>query len=291
MNRRRSPWWSRLLQTLWRRKWHAALLLLASTAWYGYETQVARADRAWMGTPENTVSDLTHLSAHVLKNPGFMLAYSEWKAAPLWVTYRLFDPGRNGYRVGKRPPFEKDPRVLRQASNRDYVHSGYTRGHMAPNYAIARLYGPEAQKATFLMSNITPQRYNLNNRWWQRLESAAIDHFVHHFREVWVVTGPIWDDTPNYLKDSPVDIPDAFYKIFIGIDFKGAPHSLAFIAPQQLRGTEPLSRYLTTIDEVERRTGLDFFWELEDGREARLESRNDPNAFQLRKVDRLPPRY
>jgi len=269
-----------------------ALLLAAGggLGWYAYEVQVARPQMAWMGVPQETRSDLTHLTAHVLRNPGFMLSYSEWKGAPLWVTYRLFRP-QKPHRVGKRPPFRPDWRTLRHITPDDYTGSGYDRGHMAPNYAIALLYGRRAQEATFLMSNIAPQRHRLNARWWQRLEEVAIDHFTRYFRSVWVVTGPVWDDSPRYLKGARIDIPDAFYKIFVGIDFAGRPHALAFLVPQTVRGFEPLSRYLTTIDVIERKTGLDFFWLLPDEVEARLEREVDKGAFHLNRVDRLPPRY
>ncbi len=270
-----------------------AVLLLAlgiSSGWYAHEVYVARPPMAWMGVPQDTRRDLTHLTAHVLRNPGFMLSYSEWKGAPLWVTYRLFRP-KKPHRVGRRPPFRPDWRTLRHVTPDAYTGSGYDRGHMAPNYAIARLYGRRAQQATFLMSNIAPQRHRLNAKWWQRLEEAAIDHFTRHFREVWVVTGPVWNAKPHYLKRARIDVPDAFYKIFVGIDVAGRPHALAFMVPQTVRGFEPLSRYVTTIDTIEKRTGLDFFWRLPDNQEARLEREVAVGAFHLRAVDRLPARY
>lgn len=269
----------------------AGVLALLGLGWYGHEMYVERPKMAWQGVPRSTQNDLTHLSAHILRNPGFMLDYSEWKAAPLWVTYRLFDPKGKGHRVDKRPHFEADWRTLRHITPDDYRHSDYDRGHMAPNYAIAKLYGRAAQKATFLMSNITPQHPRLNQKLWQRMEQAAMDHFVKLFKEVWVVTGPIWDDKPHYMKTAWIDVPDAFYKIFIGIDEVGRPFSLAFIVPQKVRGFEPLSKFVVSIDEVEKRTGLDFFWRLPDAEEARLEAHSNPRRFQLYKVDRTKPRY
>ncbi len=291
MARRKPRGKTTLMGTLRQRLIALALAALVGGGWYAHEVHVARPAMSWQGVPQSTAGGLTHLSAHVLRNPGFMLAYSEWKAAPLWVTYRLFDPRGRSHRVGKRPPFQPDWRTLRHITPDDYRRSGYDRGHMAPNYAIAKLYGREAQQATFLMSNITPQRSRLNQKLWQRIEQAAMDHFVKLFREVWVVTGPIWDDKPHYMKTAWIDVPDAFYKIFIGIDRAGQPHPLAFIVPQSVRGYEPLSRFVVSIDEVERRTGLDFFWQLPDERESALERQSRPQAFRLRAVDRRPPRY
>lgn len=280
-----------LIGTLKQRLAILALAGVLGIGWYAHEVYVARPAMSWQGVPQSTAGGLTHWSAHVLRNPGFMLAYSEWKAAPLWVVYRIYDPKGRGYRVGKRPPFRPDWRTLRHVTPDDYRGSGYDRGHMAPNYAIAKLYGRKAQTATFLMSNITPQRKRLNQKLWQRIEEAAMGHFVKLFREVWVVTGPIWDDKPHYMKTAWIDVPDAFYKIFIGIDRAGSPHPLAFIVPQSVRGYEPLSRFVVSIDEVERRTGLDFFWRLPDMQETRLEQASQPLAFKLYQVDRRKPRY
>ena len=41
---------------------------------------------------------------------------------------------------------------------------------------------------------------------------------------------------------------------------------------QEAQHKEPLTESLTSIDEIETSTKLDFFWELEDGAEDRLEA-------------------
>jgi endonuclease G len=61
--------------------------------------------------------------------------------------------------------------------------------------------------------------------------------------------------------------------------------------PQDVCGTEPLSRYLTTVDEVERRTGLDFFPALPDQKEAALERDASTRGWRLERYDARPPRY
>ena len=69
-----------------------------------------------------------------------------------------------------------------------------------------------------------------------------------------------------------VEIPDAFYKVYAGIDAAGAPHLLAFLIPQTVRGNETPEQFLTTVDRIEALIGFDFFHELDDSLEKRLES-------------------
>ena len=146
-------------------------------------------------------------NATIIENTGFTIGYSDQRMNPLWVAYKVFpvnDPVSD-----KRPSkFKIDRRTEARISHNDYTHSGYDRGHMAPNYAIATRYGREAQLQTFLMSNICPQTPQLNRQIWKRLEQRI----AKDMEEVWVVTGPIFDDDIEKLV-SGVEIPDAFYKI------------------------------------------------------------------------------
>ncbi|MBF0219477.1 MAG: DNA/RNA non-specific endonuclease [Gammaproteobacteria bacterium] len=270
------------------------LLLLLVAGWFGYG-QLGGDQHIYAGQPLETALPW-YLRSRVLHNIGYSVGYSEWRANPLWVSYRL---GRDleSEKVGKRPDFRSDWRSLAGVSGDDYSQSGYDRGHLAPNYAIARFYGKRAQAETFLLTNIVPQRGNLNRKLWQRLEQVETDHFLPLFGEVWVMTGPIFANESKTLKNDlfaiDVDIPESFYKIYLrpALD---KPEGLAVLAirmPQQVRGSEPLDRYVTTVDAIEAATWLDFFSELSDDLEAILESSSDSNAWQLKKVARQAARY
>jgi len=133
---------------------------------------------------------------------------------------------------------------------------------MAPNYAIATRYGREAQLQTFLMSNICPQTPKLNRQIWKRLEQRI----AKDMGEVWVVTGPIFDDNIEKLA-SGVEIPDAFYKIIAD----NSPSFKAYIIPQDVAGSEKIEQFVVSVDSIESVTHIDFFWELDDVLEDSLE--------------------
>lgn len=269
------------------------LFFLLAAASYGYEVLHARRMMSYLGLPEAQRWQPATWT-RVLRNTGFLVGYSDLRGNPLWVIYRLH-PIAAGAPFYKRPQqFERDWRALNSVSHNDYSGSGYSRGHMAPNYAISRLYGAEAQADTFLMTNITPQRHRLNQKLWQRLEEVEIDIFTAREGELWVITGPIFDQHIARLSSTArVEIPDAFYKIYAvpPHDAKDAPRLLAFIMPQEVHGDEPLDQYVVSVDEIEARTGFDFFPQLDRATAKRIESVTAPPAWRLGEVANLPARY
>ena len=91
----------------------------------------------------------------VLTNSGYLVGYCEAHRNPAWVGFSI-----SSITIGstaKRPSkFLTDTRTASPVAHGDYTGTGYDRGHMAPNYAIGTRYGHEAQRETFLMSNIVP---------------------------------------------------------------------------------------------------------------------------------------
>ena len=202
---------------------------------------------------------------------GYSVGYDERRHNPAWVAYYV-PPGQT-HQNGDRPEkFEIDYATSSKTRHEDYTNSGYDRGHMAPNYAIATRYGDQAQAETFLMSNVVPQRPDLNRGPWRELEMdvAGPGGFANRLGGVWVITGPMYDAQRAALK-SGVEIPDAFYKIVVD-ELAGTPRALAFIMPQDAPLKAKPERYLTSIDEIERQTGLDFLTQLDDTLEERIES-------------------
>ena len=193
----------------------------------------------------------------VLTNTGYLVGYCEAKKDPAWVCYRLFSP--HSQHAPPRPKeFMPDDRTHVRVLPADYSRSGFDRGHMAPNHAIAICFGAQAQEETFLMSNVIPQRPHLNREVWERLEKDELDRFAQRFGQVWVVDGPVFGK--DQLRGGET-VPSACYKIIIEED-QGKPQVLAFEMPQDVAGTEPEGQFLTTVDKIEHETGLNFFAEL-----------------------------
>jgi len=191
---------------------------------------------------------------------GYSIGYDEARGNPAWVAYHLV--GGPKFDSGDRPGFHTDKETIAAVSRGDYTHSGYDRGHMAPNYAIVTRYGEEAQKQTFLMSNIIPQTPELNQRTWRMLEEdvAGSGGIAERVGEVWVLTGPIYDSRSESL-NGKVDVPSHCYKIILD-EHDGGYRALAFLFPQEPGDDAQPEDFLTTVDAIEQKVGLDFFPDL-----------------------------
>lgn len=217
----------------------------------------------------------------ILQNQGFIIAYDQKRLNPAWVAYNLFEVSPDTVSPKRPSSFREDERLRIQVSHRDYSHSGYDRGHMAPNYAIATRYGRQAQLQTFLMSNIAPQKHTLNAGIWEKLEKKIANDYANNLTEVWVFVGPIYEKNKpiRYLKRRKIQIPDAFFMIVID-EFKGQPRTLAFIMPQNVSAKEKsVQKFLVSIDQIETKTGFDFLSELEDNFENALEAKTEKEIW------------
>ena len=198
----------------------------------------------------------------ILKNTGYESAYDETFRNPAWVAYHLSGP------VGTTAPrssgYPTDPRSTAGVTATDYPPS-YDHGHMAPNEAIAVFFSDAAQAETFLMTNMVPQKPGLNRGPWKALETLEYSKWEQEFHDVWVIDSPVYttaDGQPinpsNRYGAKQVCIPVACFKVIWVKDAAGNLNTLAFIMPQDPGTGHKPKEYLTSIREIERRTGLNF---------------------------------
>ena len=266
----------RLVENAFERQKNVTALDIAWDLWHLYYAdsatgRIATGDQALVygGAPRPSTG-ANAPSFRVLTNQGYAVGYSDALANPVWAAYRVRDLARLPTPAARPEKFEVDRRTAARVAPDDYANSGYDRGHMAPNYAIATRYGTAAQRETFLMSNITPQLHALNAGLWKELEQKIATSYPARYEEVWVLTGPVFDATPKKLRGG-VAVPEAFFLIVID-ENEGKLRTLAFLVPQAVPTSADPERYLTSIDEIQRRTGLNFLSELDDAAEKQVEA-------------------
>lgn len=117
------------------------------------------------------------------------------------------------------------------------------------------------------MSNMSPQAPSLNRGKWKSLEEQ-VRKWAKTKGEIYVVTGPVFKDNLGTIGEG-VTIPGYYYKVIY--DPK-AERMFAAVMPNR-KIAEDISYFAVSVDSVEALTGLDFFADLPDELENRIEAK------------------
>lgn len=233
--------------------------------------------------PENNGKNLvfdflpTSTTNQIVVHNNYTLSYNEKYEQAEWVAYELkkSELKRNNF---KRPYFIDDPKVSTgSASWRNYRHSGYDRGHLCP--AGDRRFSKEAFDETFYTSNISPQVNEFNAGIWNTLEQKT-RYWAAKYDGIYVVTGGILTKNLETIGNEDVAVPEYFYKVLLD-DSRGQYKMIAFLMLAQ-DSQKPLYDFVVSVDEIEKMTGIDFFPNLSDNIENKLEKSSDYKDWSFR---------
>ena len=259
----------------------AAVILLLSI--YGYEQFLETEEQSvivnqGVKPKENTNEYFlpTSTTNQIVHHQNYSLSYSEEHEQAEWVAYELKESQLSSVNH-KRPYFEIDKAVKTGAANwRNYKKSGYDRGHLCP--AGDRRFSKEAHDETFLTSNISPQNHAFNAGVWNRLEQK-VRYWAKKNKGVFVITGGVLKNGLNNIGDENVSVPEQFYKVLLD-NTNGEIKILAFLLPHE-DSKLPLYKFVVSVDTIESLSGIDFFPQLEDNIEDKLEKSNSYKSWSF----------
>ena len=208
---------------------------------------------------------------------GFSLCFRNSYKDAEWVSYTLTQEKliKNARRTNK---FIEDKNISTgSAKLSDYKASGYDRGHLAPAADMA--WSEQSENESFLMSNMTPQVPQFNRGIWKELESQ-VRKYAQNLDFLIVATGPILEKQPeeySTIGQSKVCVPEYFYKVLLAKDKDGNWQSIGFIIPNE-KSEQDIFSYKVCVNEVEAKTGIDFFSALDNSIEEEVESQTE-NIF------------
>ncbi|CAL2089182.1 Endonuclease G [Tenacibaculum sp. 190524A02b] len=219
----------------------------------------------------------TSTTGAIVKHNGYQLSYSEAHEQAEWVAYSLSKKDII-YTKHKRPFFISDPKVrTKSASWKNYKRSGYDKGHLCP--AGDKRYSKKAHDETFYTSNISPQKHDFNAGIWNKLEQKT-RYWAKKYNHLYVVTGGVLKPNLKTIGKDRVSVPNQFYKILLDYT-KPEIKAIAFLLPHQ-ESNKPLYSFVVSIDYLEKLTGIDFFPELPDKLENKLEASTDYKNWSFR---------
>jgi len=219
----------------------------------------------------------TSTTNQIIRHKYYTLSYNEKYEQAEWVAYEL-TPNHIKRIDRKRPYFIYDKQVKTKSANyRNYKKSGYDKGHLVP--AGDMKFSGDAFNDTFYTSNISPQNHQFNAGVWNRLEQKT-RYWTQKYGNLYIITGGILKQGLKTIGDEHVAVPNQFYKIILDYD-KQHPKAIAFLMSNN-DSNKPLYKFVTSIDNIEKLTGINFFSALPDNIEKSLEAKSDYKGWSFR---------
>ena len=207
--------------------------------------------------------------SQIIQHVGYTASYNSFWLISNWVAYEL-TPQKAVGQV-KRPKIQCKPDPLvtgASAEHADYTNSGFCRGHLSP--AMDMKWSETAMNESFYMSNICPPTEGLNNGMWRRTEEHLHAMAVGG-STLYICSGPIVPKNPQRFGNNHVAVPTYYYKV-VCMKVNGHWYSIGFILPnEECMGS--MFDYAISVDEIESKTGIDFFFNLPDDVEDEMESK------------------
>lgn len=206
----------------------------------------------------------------------YSLEYDCTQKSSRWVafTFNSSTPDKDLGRVGD---FTEDPNIPTQYQTHDgdYTGSGYSRGHLTAS--SDRQYSAAANKQTFYMSNINPQIQNgFNGNIWAELEKKVQSwgKISNNQDTLYVARGGTIDNKSNIIKylktNNTIPVPKYFYMAILSLK-NGQYKAIGFWLEHKVYNNNNYATYALPIDELEQKTGIDFFRNLSDDIENEVE--------------------
>lgn len=236
---------------------------------------------------------IVHQSTDITSRPvNYSVAYDAGKQHSRWVAFR-FDATMNQKNVARkdysiRPQYPQDP-LCNATPTGDASFSGHDHGHLCAS--ADRLCSRVSNDQTFYMSNMSPQIGSFNQQYWtkyekfvQKLGGCTGDTNGYRWADtLYVVKGGTIDDGQTLgtvsVDKKRMPVPKYYFiallkvknKVYSSIAF-WVEHS-AYDAGKVLKNDlDEVMAHAISVDELERRTGIDFFCNLPGTLEHSVES-------------------
>jgi DNA/RNA endonuclease G (NUC1) len=201
--------------------------------------------------PINTATVPATMKPLALCSDNFAVLYSQTSKTPLVVVERLNAAQLQDAKGEERTnQFYPDPRIPKsgRAELSDYrsQHPAVDRGHQSP---AADAPNPNAMAQSFALSNMVPQDPTNNRKVWSKVESDVRKFAKRADGNVFVFTGPLFDQGHSTIGDNQVWVPTRLFKLVYDASSKRA---WAYVLPNAETRIEKPMDYETFV----KSTGL-----------------------------------
>ena len=240
-----------------------------NTNWYKYNTT----------NPDQKIVIHTYKNSNNKVVRTYAILFDRTKKAPLWDCTAFNNGAWPRNNVGRNDSWKYDPALETTWQNTGV--SGYSKGHLTASND--RQDNLDSNHQTFYYSNQAPQyQTGFNDGVWNTLEQNIQGASPEGRDTLYVVNGLLYED--NKTSDG-VPVPSHFYKCIMYCSFGAdgamtAARGTAFIYTNERQtASYNNSKFVTTIDAIEQRTGFDFFPNVPD--EFEIPAENGTNKYSI----------
>ena len=219
----------------------------------------------------------------------FCIEWNNTLRAQRWSAFR-WDRSNSVKKTTRSEAWAPDPLIPTtpidyRTYQSDYSGSGYTRGHIVGSED--RVNSVAANMQTFYYSNMQPQLYDFNTQGiWYELENRLRNTYNKDtFRDTLYVVKGGTIDYGNYTMVRKIPAPKYFFMALLrkrnNISLNGGYAAVAFWMKHEANTDTNFKNYAVSIDELEERTGIDFFCNLPDDIEKTVEQSYSSVVWKL----------
>lgn len=211
----------------------------------------------------------------------FSAEYDCTKKHTRWIAFTFYNE-TSAKNTSRTDAWADDPLipVAYRTYKDDYNKAGYTRGHLCASED--RVYSKEANKQTFYYSNMSPQIGNqFNGGIWLNMEAKVQSWGKEDsLRDTLYVVkgGTIDDDKILKYAGNGVAVPKYYFMAVLARK-NDQYKAMAFFVEHKAYSSYNVTDYAMSVDELEKRTGIDFFHNLPENIEAKVEETFDKNQW------------
>lgn len=212
----------------------------------------------------------------------YSLEWSYKDKANRWTCYQMHS-GNMAENVTRHDSFKEDPEIPSQyrSTLADYSGSGFSRGHLCPS--ADRLCSTEQNEQTFYLSNMQPQWQNHNGVIWLNFENK-IREWADNCDTLYVVKAATIRSDQVYEEkcNNSLLVPRYFYMAILQYDKSTDSYEAMGLWTEHKNVSvknADFKDYAITIDKLEEYTGIDFFCNLPDDIEDKVERELNLNKW------------
>lgn len=216
------------------------------------------------GKPPIAPDDVTPLCEESDGIVFFASGYSKQDNHGYWSAYKLdeekIDEMNENPKDRPQIQFRKNPQLndgdYVQPQHKSYTHTDWDRGHLAPNGAMA--WDEDAQRRSFMISNIAPQKPGMNRNIWRCFE-YSIREWAASSGDTYVVVGTTrgkqvisGDTDPNEVE---INVPSHYVAMVYRT--KPEPTAIGVMVPNTA-GNLDIRKFMMSVAELESKSGFQF---------------------------------